>query len=111
MRSSQRRSLLARGTKAVLLRQWPAGCAKHTFVISQEIASCEIKSLRHDAQLAEKKPARARNKSCAAKAVARGVCKAHFCFPVRLHRTLKKSKRTVCCPAKKMKDDKPAIEL
>ena len=50
------------------------------FFISQEIASCEIKSLRQDAQLAEKKPARARNKSCAAKAVARGVCEAHFCF-------------------------------
>ena len=57
----------------------PAGCVKHTFVISQEIASCEIKSLRQDAQLAEKKPARARNKSCAAKAVAREVCEAHFC--------------------------------
>ena len=26
MRSSQRRSLLARGTKAVLPKQWPAGC-------------------------------------------------------------------------------------
>ena len=40
------------------------------FLISQESASCEIKSLRLDAQLAEKKmlhtqPARARNKSCA----------------------------------------------
>ena len=54
------------------------GGAEHTFVISQEIASCEIKSLRQDAQLAEKKPARARNKSCAAKAVARGGCEAHF---------------------------------
>ena len=32
MRSSQRRSLLARGTKAVLPKQWPAGGAKHTFV-------------------------------------------------------------------------------
>ena len=51
MRSSQRRSLLARGTKAVLLKQWPAGCVKHTFVLSQEIASCETKSLRQDAQL------------------------------------------------------------
>ena len=75
MRSSQRRSLLARGTKAVLPKQWFAGYAKHTFVLSQEIASCEIKSLRQDAQLAEKKPARARNKSCAAEA----VDKAHFC--------------------------------
>ena len=37
------------------------------------------KSLRHDAQLAEKKPARARNKSCAAEVVARGVYEAHFC--------------------------------
>ena len=32
MRSSQRRSLLARGTKAVLPKQWLARCAKHTFV-------------------------------------------------------------------------------
>ena len=59
------------------------GGATHTFVISQEIASCEIKSLRRDAQLAERKlltqPARARNKSCAAKVVARRVCEAHFC--------------------------------
>ena len=78
MRSSQRRSLLARGTKVVLPKLWLAGCAKHTFVLSQEIASCEIKSLRPDAQLAEKKPARARNKSCAAKAVIRGG-EAHFC--------------------------------
>ena len=46
------------------------------YVISQEIASCERKSLRRDAQLAEKKSARARNKSCAAKAVIRGVCEA-----------------------------------
>ena len=46
MRSSQRRSLLARGTKVVLPKLWLAGCAKHTFVLSQEIASCEIKSLR-----------------------------------------------------------------
>ena len=44
MRSSQRRSLLARGTKAVLPKQWFAGYAKHTFVLSQEIASCEIKA-------------------------------------------------------------------
>ena len=36
MRSSQRRSLLARGTKAVLPKQWPAGDVKHTFVLSQE---------------------------------------------------------------------------
>ena len=36
MRSSQRRSLLARGTKAVLPKQWLAGDVKHTFVISQE---------------------------------------------------------------------------
>ena len=79
MRSSQRRSLLARGTKAVLPKQWSTGSAKHTFVLSQEIASCEIKSLRRDAQLAEKKPARARNKSCAAKAVICRVCEAHFC--------------------------------
>ena len=48
--------------------------------ISQKIAFCEIKSLRRDAQLEEKKLARARNKSCAAKAVVRGVCKAHFCY-------------------------------
>ena len=54
-------------------------CEAHFCFLSQEIASCEIKSLRQDAQLAEKKPARARNKSCAAKAVARGVCEAHFC--------------------------------
>ena len=79
MRSSQKSSLLARGTKAVLPKQWFAGGTNHTFVLSQEIASCEIKSLRPDVQLAEKKPARARNKSCAAKAVARGVCEAHFC--------------------------------
>ena len=32
------------------------------FFISQESASCEIKSLRHDAQLAEKKPARVQRK-------------------------------------------------
>ena len=32
------------------------------FYISQESASCEIKSLRHDAQLAEKNPARVRRK-------------------------------------------------
>ena len=80
MRSSQRRSLLARGTKAVLPKLQPAGGVRHTFVFSQEIASCEIKSLRRDAQIAEKKPARARNKSCAAKVVARGGCEAHFCF-------------------------------
>ena len=53
------------------------------FLISQESASCEIKSLRLDAQLAEKKmlhtqPARARNKSCAVEVVACGVCEAHF---------------------------------
>ena len=59
------------------------------FFISQEIASCEIKSLRRDAQLAEKKPARARNKSCAAKVVARGVCEAHFLF---FHRKLRPAK-------------------
>ena len=79
MRSSQKRSLLARGTKAVLPKQWFAGGTKHTFVLSQEIASCERKSLRPDAQLAEKQPARAQNKSCAAKVVAREVCEAHFC--------------------------------
>ena len=54
-------------------------CGGELFFLSQEIASCERKSLRPDAQLAEKKPARARNKSCAAKAVAREVCEAHFC--------------------------------
>ena len=78
MRSSQKSSLLARGTKAVLPKQWFAGGTNHTFVLSQEIASCEIKSLRPDVQLAEKKPARARNKSCAAKAVIRGG-EAYFC--------------------------------
>ena len=49
MRSSQRRSLLARGTKAVLPKLRSAGCAKRAFVLSQEIASCEIKSLRQHA--------------------------------------------------------------
>ena len=44
MRSSQKRNMLARGTKAVLPKQWFAGCAKHTFVLSQEITSCEIKA-------------------------------------------------------------------
>ena len=61
--------------------------------ISQEIVSCETKSLRQDAQLAERKlpvqPARARNKSCAVKVVARGVCEAHFCF----HRKLRPVKQ------------------
>ena len=33
MRSSQKRSLLARGTKAVLPKLQPARCAKHTFVL------------------------------------------------------------------------------
>ena len=42
MRSSQRRSLLARGTKVVLSKLWSVGCVKHTFVLSQESASCEI---------------------------------------------------------------------
>ena len=36
MRSSQKKSLLARGTKAVLPKQWLAGCAKHTFVLFPE---------------------------------------------------------------------------
>ena len=62
MRSSQGRILLARGTKVVLPKLWTAGGVKHTFVLSQESASCEIKSLRHDAQLAEKNPARVRRK-------------------------------------------------
>ena len=47
MRSSQRRILLARGTKVVLPKQWLSECTKYTFVNSQEIASCERKSLRH----------------------------------------------------------------
>ena len=53
--------------------------------ISQEIASCEIKasgkmrsSQRGSTLLTQL--ARARNKSCAAKAVVRGVCEAHFCY-------------------------------
>ena len=56
------------------------------FFFSQEIASCERKSLRPDAQLAEKKPARARNKSCAAKAVdPRGVQSTLLFFHRKLH--------------------------
>ena len=53
-------------------------CGGELFFLSQEIASCERKSLRPDAQLAEKNPARARNKSCAAKAVVRGGTKHTF---------------------------------
>ena len=52
--------------------------------ISQEIASCEIKSLRQDAQLAERKYAanaacsRAEQKLCCRSSSPRG-CETHFC--------------------------------
>ena len=46
-------------------------------LISQEIVSCERKSLRQNAQLAEKKPARARNKSCAIEEIGARKCAKH----------------------------------
>ena len=48
-----------------------------------QLTKCADGKHQQDAQLAERKlltqPARARNKSCAAKVVARRVCEAHFC--------------------------------
>ena len=64
------------------------GVCEHTFVLSQEIASCEKKasgkmrsSQRRNRLLAQ--PARARNKSCAAKAVVRGVCEHIFVHSIK----------------------------
>ena len=54
------------------------GC-EHTFVLSQEIASCEKKSLRQDAQLADKKQvasaacSRAEQKLCCQSSGSRGM--------------------------------------
>ena len=62
----------------------PAEGGKYIFVLSQEIASCERKSLRQDAQLAEKKHvadatcSRAEQKLYCQNSARRGR-KVHFC--------------------------------
>ena len=46
MRSSQKRSMLVRGTKAVLPKQWLVGRAKHTFAILHYRGGTDIINIR-----------------------------------------------------------------
>ena len=66
----------------------------------------------HDAQLAEKKPARARNKSCATKAVARGVCEHTFILSQEIASCERKSLRqdAAHCPGKMDLHDRDGVQ-